>query len=98
VNTRRPRWYRAHNASVVEGYLEHRDLAEAEGEAERFFMNVALARVLFAHALVAAPRLAAGRLAPHRDRCLWRSAVYRLDRGRPASGRRSARRFGRSPS
>jgi hypothetical protein len=57
-------WYRAHNASIVAGYLEHRDLAEEEGEPERFFMNVALARVLYAHALVGAPRLALGRLAP----------------------------------
>jgi hypothetical protein len=57
-------WYRAHNASIVGGYLEHRDLAEAESTAERFFMNVALARVLYAHALVGAPRLALGRLAP----------------------------------
>ncbi len=57
-------WYRAHNASIVGGYLEHRDLAEAEGAAERFFINVALARVLYAHALVEAPRLALGRLAP----------------------------------
>ncbi len=57
-------WYRAHNASVLAGYLEHRDLAEAECEAERFFMNVALLRVLYAHALAGAPRLALGRLAP----------------------------------
>ncbi len=57
-------WYRAHNASIVGGYLEHRRLAEAESGPERFFMNVALARVLYAHALVAAPRLALGRLAP----------------------------------
>jgi hypothetical protein len=57
-------WYRAHNASIVAGYLEHRDLAETESAAERFFMNVALARVLYAHALVGAPRLALGRLAP----------------------------------
>jgi hypothetical protein len=57
-------WYRAHNASIVGGYLEHRDLAEAESAAERFFMNVALARVLYAHALVEAPRLALGRFAP----------------------------------
>jgi len=57
-------WYRAHNASIVGGYLEHRNLAEAEGAAERFFMNVALARVLYAHALVGAPSLALGRLAP----------------------------------
>ena len=45
------------------GYLEHRDLAEAEGAPERFFMNVALLRVLYAHALAAAPRLALGRFA-----------------------------------
>ena len=42
-------WYRAHNASVVGGYLEHRDLADAESAPERFFMNVALVRVLYAH-------------------------------------------------
>src|SRR3954447_2885973 len=57
-------WYRAHNASIVAGYLEHRNLAEAESPSERFFMNVALLRVLHAHALAAAPRLALGRLAP----------------------------------
>jgi hypothetical protein len=57
-------WYRAHNASIVGGYLEHQNLAEAESTAERFFMNVALARVLYAHALAAAPRLALGPFAP----------------------------------
>jgi hypothetical protein len=57
-------WYRAHNASVVAAYLEHRDLAEAETAAERFFMNVVLCRVLYAHALVAAPRLSLSWLRP----------------------------------
>ena len=57
-------WYRAHNASIVDGYLENRELAETEAEPERFFMNVALVRVLYAHSLVAAPRLALGRFAP----------------------------------
>jgi hypothetical protein len=57
-------WYRAHNASIVGAYLEHRGLADAENAPERFFMNVALARVLYAHALNAAPRLALGRCAP----------------------------------
>ncbi len=57
-------WYRAHNASVVAAYLEHRDLADAESAPERFFMNVALLRVLYAHALVGAPPLALGRFAP----------------------------------
>jgi hypothetical protein len=56
-------WYRAHNASVVAGYLEHRGLAEAENKVERFFLNVVLLRVLYAHALAAAPRLSLGRLA-----------------------------------
>ena len=57
-------WYRAHNSSVVAAYLEHRDLAEAENTAERFFMNVVLCRVLYTHALVAAPRLSLGWLRP----------------------------------
>ena len=57
-------WYRAHNASIVAGYLENRELAERENPPERFFMNVALGRVLYAHSLVAAPRLAVGRFAP----------------------------------
>jgi hypothetical protein len=56
-------WYRAHNASIVAAYLEHRDLAEMESRTERFFLNVVLLRLLYAHALVAAPRLALGRFA-----------------------------------
>lgn len=56
-------WYRAHNAGIVAAYLENRDLAELENAAERFFLNVVLVRVLYAHALVAAPRLALGPLA-----------------------------------
>jgi hypothetical protein len=56
-------WYRAHNATIVTAYLENRDLAEAESRPERFFLNVALLRVLYVHALVAAPRLALGRFA-----------------------------------
>jgi hypothetical protein len=57
-------WYRAHNASIVGGYLEHEPLAARELLVERFFLNVALLRVLYAHALAAAPGLALGRLAP----------------------------------
>ena len=57
-------WYRSHNASIVSAYLEHQRLAEGESAPERFFMNVALARVLYTHAVVAAPRLALGRLGP----------------------------------
>jgi hypothetical protein len=57
-------WYRAHNVTIVSAYLEHRDLADAENRIERFFLNLILVRVLFAHALVAAPRLALGWMAP----------------------------------
>ena len=60
-------WWRAHNGSIVSAYVRYRELAEAETAAERFFMNVVLCRVLYAHALVAAPRIALGwlqRLAP----------------------------------
>ncbi|MFJ3656834.1 hypothetical protein ACIPPR_26435 [Streptomyces nigra] len=63
---RRPspvRWYRAHNASIVAGYLDHEDLAAREGDVERFMMNVALIRVLQTHAMLADPRLALGPLA-----------------------------------
>lgn len=64
---RRPsarRWYRAHNHSIVSAYLDHVSLAEAEDRVERFFLNLTLLRVLYAHALVAAPRLALGPFAP----------------------------------
>jgi len=37
---------------------------EAENAAERFFMNVVLCRVLYTHALVAAPRMSLGWLRP----------------------------------
>jgi hypothetical protein len=57
-------WYRAHNATIASSYLDHRELADGESRPERFFLNVVLLRVLYAHALVAAPRLALGRLAP----------------------------------
>jgi hypothetical protein len=64
---RRPsalRWYRAHNATIAMAYLDNRELAEAESRVERFFINLVLIRVLYAHALVAAPRLALGWLSP----------------------------------
>ena len=57
-------WYRAHNSSIVAAYLEHRDLCAAELPVERFFMDVAIARLVCVHALVIRPRLALGRLAP----------------------------------
>lgn len=57
-------WYRAHNTSIVTAYLANEELARNEGRVERFFINLVLARVLYAHALVADPGLALGRLAP----------------------------------
>ncbi|MFN8450234.1 MAG: hypothetical protein U0521_17025 [Anaerolineae bacterium] len=62
ADPRRHTWYRAHNATIVSAYLESRHLAEQENAAERFFLNVVLLRVLYAHALVSAPRLALGLL------------------------------------
>lgn len=58
------RWWRAHNASIARAYLANANLAARESRVERFFLNVVLLRVLFAHALVAAPRLALGWLSP----------------------------------
>jgi hypothetical protein len=55
-------WYRAHNASIAAGYALHRGLVRDELPVERFFMDVALVRVLYAHTLVAAPRVALGPL------------------------------------
>ena len=57
-------WYLAHNVTIVSAFLDHRDLAERENRVERFFINLVLVRVLYAHALVAAPRLALAWLAP----------------------------------
>lgn len=57
-------WYRAHNLSIASAYLANEDLARREGHVERFFINLVLARVLYAHALVANPGLALGWLAP----------------------------------
>jgi hypothetical protein len=57
-------WYLAHNVTIVRAYIDHRDLAERENRVERFFINLILVRVLYAHALVAAPRLALAWLAP----------------------------------
>jgi hypothetical protein len=73
-------WYRAHNHSIVSAYLELEDLAAHEDRVERFFINLALMRVLYAHALVAAPGLALGRFAgvapPLGDPRLGMTAIF----------------------
>ena len=46
-------WYRAHNASIVTGYMTSADLASSEAEAERLLMNLILTRALYAYLLAA---------------------------------------------
>jgi uncharacterized protein with NAD-binding domain and iron-sulfur cluster len=45
-------WYRAHNASIVVGYLDAVHLAHAEPWSERIWVNVVLYRLLYAQGLV----------------------------------------------
>ena len=67
-------WYRAHSASIVAACLEHRELARQESKPERFFLNLVLVRVLYAHASPdvlreqgAAPLKKAARSSRHRN-------------------------------
>lgn len=46
------RWYTAHNTSIIQGYLDHVALAQAEDPREQNFINIVLYRVLYAQALV----------------------------------------------
>ncbi|BAK33235.1 hypothetical protein MLP_02210 [Microlunatus phosphovorus NM-1] len=57
-------WYRAHNMTIAAAYLCNEELARREGRVERFFLNLILVRVMYAHALVSAPKLALSWLAP----------------------------------
>jgi uncharacterized protein len=45
-------WYAAHNTSIASGYLEHAMLATEEPTSEQWFINLVLARVLFAQATI----------------------------------------------
>ncbi len=45
-------WYRAHNSSIIEGYLKFPDLAESESIPEKMFINQVLYRLLFAQYMV----------------------------------------------
>lgn len=48
-------WYRAHNCSIVTGYLLALEEAHLEEKAERIFMNEVLYRLLFAQSMVECP-------------------------------------------
>lgn len=45
-------WYRAHNKSIVDGYLAQVERAEEETTGEQIFMNEVLYRLLYAQAMV----------------------------------------------
>ncbi|MCF0041286.1 hypothetical protein [Dyadobacter fanqingshengii] len=45
-------WYKAHNSSIIDGYLKFSDLAEKETVPEKIFINMVLYRLLFAQSLV----------------------------------------------
>lgn len=45
-------WYRAHNSSIIDGYMKYFELAAEESEAERVFINQVLYRLLFAQYMV----------------------------------------------
>lgn len=45
-------WYRAHNASICSGYVQHSNYACAESRNERVFLNMVLYRLLYAQGLV----------------------------------------------
>jgi hypothetical protein len=51
-------WYRAHNASIVAGYLAFQQLATKEERTEQSFVNIVLYRLLFAQAMVEGARFA----------------------------------------
>jgi hypothetical protein len=68
-------WYRAHNCSIVQGYLDYPNAAAKETAAEQTFLNIVLYRLLFAeymeegggHLLGAIGRLLANPLSPSID-------------------------------
>lgn len=55
-------WYRAHNSSIIDGYLKFPELAEAETVPEQVFINMVLYRLLFAQAMVEDAHFAFGKL------------------------------------
>lgn len=55
-------WYRAHNSSIIDGYLRYEKLALDEQVPEQVFINMVLYRLLFAQAMVEGARFAFGDL------------------------------------
>lgn len=45
-------WYKAHNSSIIDGYLKYPDLAQRESIPEMMFINMVLYRLLFAQSMV----------------------------------------------
>lgn len=45
-------WYRAHNSSIIDGYLRYPLLAEKETVPEIIFINMVLSRLMFAQSMV----------------------------------------------
>lgn len=45
-------WYKAHNGSIVDGYLKYPDLANKETLPEKVFINMVLYRLLYAQSMV----------------------------------------------
>jgi uncharacterized protein with NAD-binding domain and iron-sulfur cluster len=48
-------WYKAHNSSIIAGYLDHTEKAHTEGKPEQLFTNIVLYRLLFAQVMVEDP-------------------------------------------
>lgn len=55
-------WYRAHNSSIIDGYLKYPMLAKKENHAEQILINIVLYRLLFAQAMVEGKDFAFGKL------------------------------------
>lgn len=45
-------WYKAHNSSIIDGYLKYPQLAKKENFPEKIFINMVLYRLLFAQSMV----------------------------------------------
>ncbi|MFD2200557.1 hypothetical protein [Shivajiella indica] len=52
VNPSSSTWYRAHNSSIIDGYLKYPEIADKESLPEKVFINMVLYRLLFAQSMV----------------------------------------------